>query len=725
VEQTLFANIRRNWMTLLNKNSTTNNLDIYFFYGVCARMIRIFTGDIQAWKDRISNLHNIEDLLSSCIDFCLERHEKSVNSAEDIRRRIATVTLTWLYQNDTVKPRLCPGDFDRSEEEESTTWDKPYFEQATTVSENVEFLLAMKMLEMDYRHSQVWMKPTGQGNKQFALVDTSSFTVTTKLWKYYPQFADLGLRYYPFLDDHEEVLAKLIIENYNEPFVQANPDFAEMMLKYSELFPSEAPYHALDHWAPTSPRHFVEFFHLDHPCVERYILGSMEEASLDNTKFVIPQIIQCLRHQESVETVEKVLLSAASKDEVLAAYIYWQLKGEKTPPKEAFNPVIKRSGWKPPEDVGLWKVSDRLLSNFSAAVPAKTKEMVRYQVSYFDKVYEVATHLGSVSKESRVKELRSKLKELEDPVHPVYIPFYPDKFIDSIEYQSCITLASAAKIPILVFFNTTTAEGVKERIGCIFKVGDDCRQDVLALQIVSMLQTTFKEAGLKAYLYTYGVIVTDFECGLIEVIPNTKSRSGLGELSDCGLVQIFKQNFGSPGTDKFERARQNFIRSAAGYAVSSFILWAKDRHNGNIMIDKEGHLIHIDFGFIFGISPGGNLGFENAGFKLSHEMCQLIDPLGNRQSPEYKYFKNLCIRGFLAARRRSQDIIDCVSLMDQSGLPCFGYGKPIEFLKQRLAIHMHTNEAAAYFEGVVDDAYMKWTTGFYDLVQFLQQGIPK
>ena len=66
----------------------------------------------------------------------------------------------------------------------------------------------------------------------------------------------------------------------------------------------------------------------------------------------------------------------------------------------------------------------------------------------------------------------------------------------------------------------------------------------------------------------------------------------------------------------------------------------------------------------------------------------------------------------------------CFSLIS-CGLPCFGYGKPIEFLKQRLAIHMHTNEAAAYFEGVVDDAYMKWTTGFYDLVQFLQQGIPK
>lgn len=53
---------------------------------------------------------------------------------------------------------------------------------------------------------------------------------------------------------------------------------------------------------------------------------------------------------------------------------------------------------------------------------------------------------------------------------------------------------------------------------------------------------------------------------------------------------------------------------------------------------SAGRLVHIDFGFILEISPGGNMRFESAHFKLSHEMTQLIDPSGAMKSETWHLF---------------------------------------------------------------------------------------
>jgi phosphatidylinositol kinase/protein kinase (PI-3 family) len=76
----------------------------------------------------------------------------------------------------------------------------------------------------------------------------------------------------------------------------------------------------------------------------------------------------------------------------------------------------------------------------------------------------------------------------------------------------------------------------------------------------------------------------------------------------------------------------------------------KDRHNANILIDEEGHIVHIDFGYILGQSPGFNINFENAPFKLTSDYTDLM---GGVDSPSFQLFQDLFHKGYLALQKHA------------------------------------------------------------------------
>ena len=198
----------------------------------------------------------------------------------------------------------------------------------------------------------------------------------------------------------------------------------------------------------------------------------------------------------------------------------------------------------------------------------------------------------------------------------------------------------------------------------IAKANDDLRQESLTMQLLKCFSDIFKKAEIPLKLKTYEIIITSSNSGLIEFIPNTLSIDAIKKkINGIDLNFFFRSFF----NENFEEAQKNFCESLAGYSLITYILNIKDRHNGNILIDINGNIIHIDFGFILGISPG-NLNFENAPFKMTKEYIDILD---GQDSNIFQYFKSLIVRGFIILKHHFDVFAKIIDIMAKSKLDIF------------------------------------------------------
>jgi len=383
-----------------------------------------------------------------------------------------------------------------------------------------------------------------------------------------------------------------------------------------------------------------------------------------------------------------------------------------------------------------------MIDSFSEA----DREFYEREFSFFDEVTSISGKLKPLikrSKPEKKQKIEEELRKIKVEVG-VYLPSNPDGVVVGIDRKSGKPLQSHAKAPFMATFrirkNKGNVEGSEEMIeagdvdnkvvtqantievwqSAIFKVGDDCRQDVLALQMIAAFRGIFQSVGLDVYVFPYRVTATAPGCGVIDVLPNAISRDMLGREAVNGLYDYFVSKYGNEDSLRFQQARNNFVKSMAAYSVISFLLQFKDRHNGNIMIDDAGHILHIDFGFCFDIAPGG-IKFERAPFKLTSEMVAVMG--GSPDHQAFKWFEELCVKAFLASRQYSEKLSQIVLLMMDSGLPCF---KPesVKHFKERFVLDKSEREAAEFMRGLIKRSYGSYSTGIYDQFQLLTNGIP-
>lgn len=268
-----------------------------------------------------------------------------------------------------------------------------------------------------------------------------------------------------------------------------------------------------------------------------------------------------------------------------------------------------------------------------------------------------------------------------------------------------------------------------EIVGLISKSNDDLRQEVFVMQMIHYYKSVFAKASLPLWLRTYRILSLSKSTGLIELITDATSLDALKKSESYpekgGLRAYFEQVYGPPGSQGFKAAQNNFMHSLAGYALVSYLLGLKDRHNGNIMIDIYGHLVFIDFGFAMGMAPGHEFSMERAPFKFTLEY---LDVMGGRKSECFAEFKRHFVDGFQAARSNSQIALGLVEIMMyKSNFPCFtgsryGNGVSLKRFEKRLMLNVPDHKVRKSVLKLIDKSLNHTGTNLYDKFQKYSNG---
>lgn len=132
-------------------------------------------------------------------------------------------------------------------------------------------------------------------------------------------------------------------------------------------------------------------------------------------------------------------------------------------------------------------------------------------------------------------------------------------------------------------------------VSMIVKTGDDLRQEMMCFQLLETFKNIWELEKIPLYIRPYKIIVWSAEGGLIEPILNTVSLSQIKSKTQLRLLEYFIREFGPLTSEGFLTAQRKFVQSCAAYSLVSYLIQLKDRHNGNILLDSSGAIIHIDF----------------------------------------------------------------------------------------------------------------------------------
>ena len=398
-----------------------------------------------------------------------------------------------------------------------------------------------------------------------------------------------------------------------------------------------------------------------------------------------------------------------------------------------------------------------------------------HQLLVMRRLEEVAHHVQACpTKEERLQVLRERIAHTDFPTS-FQLPLNPNVKAKGIIPHKCRVMESKKKPLWLTFEN---AEPGGKPIVVMFKAGDDLRQDQLTLQVLSVMDKLWKKDDLDLKMSAYGCISTGDEIGMLEIVLNSATLASIvadsrGEVytgrgrkimaaldalySDDVLQNWLKFNTVdslesqrkdpplfdrggnprprrnalsgppslvntsgggfAPPVSGFETAKENFLKSCAGYCVATFVMGIGDRHNDNIMLKRTGELFHIDFGHFLGnFKWKYGIKRERAPFVFTPAFAAV---LGGEGSRTYNRFVDLAVSAFNVLRKNSSLLVTLFSLMVSCGIPELQREEDISYLRDNLMSGESDEVAGQRLREIITQCLHTRSTQLNDAVHLL------
>ncbi|KAF3829952.1 hypothetical protein GH733_001377 [Mirounga leonina] len=264
-------------------------------------------------------------------------------------------------------------------------------------------------------------------------------------------------------------------------------------------------------------------------------------------------------------------------------------------------------------------------------------------------------------------------------------------------------------------------------------VGEDLRQDMLALQMIKIMDKIWLKEGLDLRMVIFKCLSTGRDRGMVELVPASDTLRKIqveygvtGSFKDKPLAEWLRKY--NPSEEEYEKASENFIYSCAGCCVATYVLGICDRHNDNIMLRSTGHMFHIDFGKFLGHAQMfGSFKRDRAPFVLTSDMAYVING-GEKPTIRFQLFVDLCCQAYNLIRKQTNLFLNLLSLMIPSGLPELTSIQDLKYVRDALQPQTTDAEATIFFTRLIESSLGSIATKFnffiHNLAQLRFSGLP-